>query len=45
MIYRVYVLDCPQVQCIEAFNGQQPGELSLQPEDIMSIIQKTSDGN
>ncbi|XP_017334603.1 ephexin-1 [Ictalurus punctatus] len=36
--------DCPQVRCIEAFNGQQPGELSLQPEDIVSIIQKTSDG-
>ncbi|KAB5584251.1 hypothetical protein PHYPO_G00105300 [Pangasianodon hypophthalmus] len=36
--------DCPQVRCIEAYNGQQPGELSLQPEDIVSIIQKTSDG-
>ncbi|GAA6110128.1 ephexin-1 isoform X1 [Tachysurus ichikawai] len=36
--------DCPQVQCIEAYNGQQPGELSLQLGDIVSIIQKTSNG-
>ncbi|XP_060774313.1 ephexin-1 [Neoarius graeffei] len=36
--------DCPQVRCIQAYDGQQPGELSLQPEDIVSIIQKTSDG-
>ncbi|XP_058258336.1 ephexin-1 [Hemibagrus wyckioides] len=35
--------DCPQVRCVEAYNGQQPGELSLQLDDIVSIIQK-SDG-
>ncbi|KAK3557306.1 hypothetical protein QTP70_026614, partial [Hemibagrus guttatus] len=32
-------LDCPQVRCVEAYNGQQPGELSLQLDDIVSIIQ------
>ncbi|XP_027002171.2 rho guanine nucleotide exchange factor 19 isoform X2 [Tachysurus fulvidraco] len=36
--------DCPQVRCIEAYNGQQPGELSLQLDDIVSIIQKTTNG-
>ncbi|KAF7711733.1 hypothetical protein HF521_000744 [Silurus meridionalis] len=36
--------DCPQVQCIEVYNGQQLGELNLEPGDIVSVIQKKSDG-
>ncbi|KAM9483230.1 ephexin-1 [Clarias gariepinus] len=37
-------LDCPQVLCTEAYTGQQPGELSLQPEDKINVFQKTPDG-
>ncbi|KAG2462901.1 ARHGJ factor, partial [Polypterus senegalus] len=36
--------DCPQVQCTVAYAAQQPGELSLDPDDILNVIQKTSDG-
>ncbi|XP_059426186.1 ephexin-1 isoform X1 [Carassius carassius] len=36
--------DCPQVQCVEVYSGQQQGELSLQLGDMINVMQKTSDG-
>ncbi|XP_066565210.1 ephexin-1 [Amia ocellicauda] len=36
--------DCPQVQCTQSYTALQPGELSLQPGDILNVIQKTTDG-
>ncbi|KAF5898454.1 ephexin-1-like, partial [Clarias magur] len=36
-------LDCPQVLCTEAYNGQKPGELSIQPKDKINVFQKTPD--
>ncbi|XP_026863542.2 ephexin-1 [Electrophorus electricus] len=36
--------DCPQARCVEVYHGNQPGELSLEREDIVSIFHKTNDG-
>ncbi|MBN3298529.1 NGEF protein, partial [Amia calva] len=39
-----WLTDCPQVQCTQSYTALQPGELSLQPGDILNVIQKTTDG-
>ncbi|KAG9277767.1 ephexin-1-like isoform X1 [Astyanax mexicanus] len=36
--------DCPQVRCIQVYQAQHPGELSLQRDELLNIIQKTTDG-
>ncbi|MGH0144752.1 UNVERIFIED_CONTAM: hypothetical protein FKN15_053532 [Acipenser sinensis] len=36
--------DCPQVECTVGYTAQQPGELSLEPDDVINVIQKTPDG-
>ncbi|XP_043933255.1 rho guanine nucleotide exchange factor 15 isoform X4 [Protopterus annectens] len=36
--------DCPQVQCVEAYTGQQADELTLEPTDIINVLRKTSEG-
>ncbi|XP_066522275.1 rho guanine nucleotide exchange factor 5 [Hoplias malabaricus] len=36
--------DCPQVRCIDVYHAKGAGELSLQREDIVNIIQKRADG-
>lgn len=36
--------DCPQVQCVEQYVGQQADELNLEPTDIINVIRKTNEG-
>lgn len=36
--------DCPQVQCVEAYEAAQADELSLEPLDIVNVLRKTSEG-
>ncbi|XP_063059425.1 rho guanine nucleotide exchange factor 15 isoform X2 [Engraulis encrasicolus] len=36
--------DCPQVQCVEQYTGQQADELSLEPTDIINVLRKTKEG-
>ncbi|XP_066135288.1 ephexin-1 isoform X4 [Saccopteryx bilineata] len=38
------LLDCPQVQCVHPYVGQQPDELTLELADILNILDKTEDG-
>ncbi|XP_022245411.1 ephexin-1-like isoform X1 [Limulus polyphemus] len=36
--------DCPQVQCIENYQAQQPDELSLEEADVVNVFRKMADG-
>lgn len=36
--------DCPQVQCVEQYIGQQTDELTLEPTEIVNVIRKTNEG-
>uniref|UniRef100_A0A8C4NJ78 Uncharacterized protein n=1 Tax=Eptatretus burgeri TaxID=7764 RepID=A0A8C4NJ78_EPTBU len=36
--------DCPQVQCIHTYSGQQADELSLEEADVVNVTRKTPDG-
>ncbi|XP_076319000.1 uncharacterized protein LOC143229972 isoform X2 [Tachypleus tridentatus] len=36
--------DCPQVQCIEKYDAQEPDELSLEESDVVNVFRKTADG-
>ncbi|MGH0183621.1 UNVERIFIED_CONTAM: hypothetical protein FKN15_023857 [Acipenser sinensis] len=42
--HREYKQDCLQVECTVGYTAQQPGELSLEPDDVINVIQKTPDG-
>ncbi|XP_063056468.1 rho guanine nucleotide exchange factor 5 [Engraulis encrasicolus] len=36
--------DCPQVQCVSAYQAQHEGELTLQLGDVINVVQKTTEG-
>ncbi|XP_007885981.2 ephexin-1 isoform X2 [Callorhinchus milii] len=36
--------DCAQVQCIQRYAARQPDELTLEPADILSVVDSTPDG-
>lgn len=36
--------DCPQVQCVQSYSALQADELSLEPDDIVNVLQKTHEG-
>jgi neuronal guanine nucleotide exchange factor len=36
--------DCPQVQALHAYVGQQPDELSLDVADVVNVLRKLPDG-
>lgn len=36
--------DCPQVQAIFDYHGQQPDELDLQRGDVVKVYRKMADG-
>ncbi|XP_071946005.1 uncharacterized protein [Antedon mediterranea] len=33
--------DCPQVMCTQAYNAQEPDELSMEESDIIDVLRKT----
>lgn len=37
--------DCPQVQTLHPYTGQQPDELSLAMSDVVNVLRKVADGN
>lgn len=36
--------DCPQVQCVEKYNAQEPDELTLEESDVINVFKKMGDG-
>uniref|UniRef100_A0A672FI29 Ephexin-1-like n=1 Tax=Salarias fasciatus TaxID=181472 RepID=A0A672FI29_SALFA len=36
--------DSPQVQCIQSYTAQEPDELSTEMADVMSLLERTTDG-
>ncbi|XP_070561186.1 ephexin-1-like [Ptychodera flava] len=42
---RIYeAWDCPQVQCVEAYQSSEPDELSLEESDVINVFRKLPDG-
>jgi len=36
--------DCPQFTCVTPYVAEQPDELSIDVNDVMQVLKKTSDG-
>ncbi|ESO99387.1 hypothetical protein LOTGIDRAFT_186775 [Lottia gigantea] len=40
----LFIVDCPQVQCIKKYVGRESDELSLEVSDVINVLKKSKDG-